>query len=912
MNQSIDAPPTCLLKLEPIVIDGERAIADIVDDPACHFLPAPAFSVRDGFALAYNLGNSLFSCARDAAVRQHPVPGRLWHWFPKTGRFHLGFVLVDDPDRSFSFEFIVQRQPLFRLTASRADGLRHIYFTPEAYDVEYAQTLELRFAGDGARQAVEGLVFLAEAPAARLARLAPIRVRRQALAVDNPPLREFHLVNPGVFPLAGELLRLPLPAPWPPGTRLQAGRRHLPFAISANHLAEVRVDGCPRPRTTIKATATAEHQGNTIAASPGLTVAATDRQATVADGSRTWQINIDNGGFQIADGNRRWQFTPVLIGETGDLAPTAARLTVVDHSPLSACLEASFAYDGWLHATRLRLVAGSTRLELEHLLESHTAEPFGYLSRYGLRIVAPPVDRPKPTMSGLAATGASLPLAQFQTIFHTEVDADLPAGCLPHSLRWQDTQFTVQDMSCSAPIALTADPTSLQLDLLPPADQVRLDPDAEYRLRNQFFLDNGRYKLRGGLARRHFSCLQTVAPTAPHAVLYEATRLDQPPFLHASLYQDGLHQLDNPPFARRAVYQKTLRRWLDQYLANQTAVRAFGFFGYGDWFGERVNNWGNSEYDSPYAWLTHFLATGDPELRRLGFAAARHQMDVDTIHGDRPQANWQITHSMAHGGGYFPDEFRPGAYAHGGVGVAHNWVEGMLLYERLTGDRRARDQAGKLLDDLADPERLRTWYFTTGRDAGWHLIHLCAGYRFLGQPRYLEAAATLVDKILERQRHDGCFRRVLYSDHCLCYPKHTGEVSFMMGFLLEGLKRFHALTGDSLVETAILRLARSVVADMWDDQRALFHYTSCPHSNPIESAMMIEGLSYAARLAGDQRLLARWRRELRRIAAADIPPRIVAGQLKYGDGACGKILSQRLRMFADVCHELLAPHTPGR
>jgi hypothetical protein len=339
-------------------------------------------------------------------------------------------------------------------------------------------------------------------------------------------------------------------------------------------------------------------------------------------------------------------------------------------------------------------------------------------------------------------------------------------------------------------------------------------------------------------------------------------------------------------------------------LANRAAVRSFGFFSYGDWFGERVNNWGNSEYDTPYGFLVNFLATGDGTLRRLGFAAARHQMDVDTHNGNHPKSGWQLTHSMAHGGGYFPDEYRPGAYAHGGEGVAHSWVEGMLLFWRLTGDSRARNTATRLLDDLAG-SKLKNWMFTTGRDAGWHLIHLCAGYRELRNQKYLEAAASLVEKILERQRRDGSFRRVLSTDHCLCYPKHTGEVSFMMGYLLEGFKRYHVLTGDHLVREAIITLSRSVVAEMWNADNGRFRYTSCPNSGPMESAMLLEGLSYAARLTDDHALLSKWRRELKTLCVIDMPSRIVHGDLIFGDGACGKIVSQHLRMLADVCDELL-------
>ncbi len=875
-----------------IIFDGEQAVAGIVDDPDCHFLPAPAFTVRDGFQVSYNLGNSLFSCARDEAVRQHPVPGRLWHWFPKSGRFHIGFVLIDDLDRTFSFDVHIQKQFRFRVTTSRADGLRHIYFTEEAYEVAYAQTVELRFDGDGSRQGVEGLVFLAEPPAERLARMTPPPIRREARRVENAPLSRMNLVNPGSFSLSHELLCLPLPAPWEAGTALRLGRRRLPYCLAAPKLAEVLVDGISSPTRTIHV-----EPGREEPVMPGLTVTESENEVLVRDARRSWRISLHGEGFRVSTGERSWRMTPLLEAEG---TQRSARLTVIRRSELSICIEAAFEIAGFLHATRLRLVAGSPRVEMEHLLENHGAGPFSWLRRHGLRLEVDDGEEPR----AIGDDGATSPVTDFRGCWHTERDSEMSVAAMPHSLQWAGTQVTMQEMRFSAPIAMTASRHMLDMELLPPADSVRLDPDEEYRLRNQFFIEDGRYKLREGMARRHFSCMTVEAPTDPAAVLYEAGRLDDPPFLHASLHMDGLTAVVDPAFGRRALYRRTLATWLSLYLQNRDAVGAYGFFGYGDWFGERVSNWGNSEYDTPYAFLQHFMVTGDPELRRLGLAAARHQMDVDTYHGEHPKGGWQITHSMAHGGRYFPDEFRVGAYSHGGIGIAHNWVEGMLLYGRLTGDPRAEQVARRLLDDLAGP-CLKNWGFTNGREAGWHLIHLCAGYRELADVRYLEAAAELVEKILARQRRDGSFRRVLYSDHCLCYPKHTGEVSFMMGILLDGLKRFHALTGDPAVEEAIVSLARCVIEDMWDVEGEFFRYTSCPASKMIESAMMLEGLSYAARLSDDRKLLARWRKDLKRMTEKPMDPRIVAGELVYGDGACGKVLSQRLRMFADCCHELL-------
>ncbi len=883
------------------IIEGERRIVAILDDPLCHFISAPAFTRQDGFCVQYNLGNSLFACARDEAARARAVPGCLWHWFPKTGRFYIGFVLIEDMNAMFSFDFFIQGKCQFRLATRHGDGLRRIYFSGKPFDLEYAQTFELRFDGDGTRQALEGLVFLGEAPMKRAQRIRPRRVSREAKVVRHLPLRKCLLYNPGGFALSREVLRLPVPAPWPEGTVLRCGKRELPWApLPHSNTVAVYVDGRVGRKREITAIPPSSGIGHRrLTENPRFMLKSTPGKITLKDSISSWSVELRHNAFCVSRNERSWCFHPVIETGAGQLLETKGKLTLTAFTPFEVCVEACFDYGEFLHSTRLHLVAESTRVDLEHLIEIHVTEPFACPRRYGLRVEAMKSER-----DSLRAIGADGSLktckGRFRACFHTEkLLTPRPPG-LPHSLLWNGVQFAVQDMAWSAPIAIDADDDNLRLDLLPPADSVVLDADDEYRVRNQFFIEDGRYKLRAGMSRRHFSAWQTDPRKRSSALLHEAHRLDNPPYLIAPLRMDGQLEKTSPSFAGRAEYREPLRRWTEAYLKNQNRMRAFGFFSYGDWFGERVNNWGNNEYDTPYGFLVNFMATGDPVLRRLGLAAARHQLDVDTCHGTHPHAGRQLMHSMGHGGPYYPAEYRVGAYGDVGVSISHTWVEGMLLYERITGDPRARAVATLLLDDLAAPERTRNWVFTDGRDAGWHLIALCAGYQFIGRSCYLKAASGLVEKIIERQRKDGGFRRVLTSGHCECFPKHTGEAAFMMGVLLDGLQRFHCLTGDPVVKDAIIALARWVVAEMWDTDRKVFRYTSCPGSG--EGGTPLEGLAYAARLSGDRALLAICRNQFKRFAGATVAKRVVQGSIKYGEEACGKLVSQRLRVLPRVCH----------
>lgn len=898
------------------VVDHERTIAAIVDDPACLFHPAPLCVFTDGFAVGYNIGNSLYCCQRDEVMRAHRIPGRLWHWFPKTGRYHIGFVLVDNEGSSFAFDFHVQQKPMFRVATTRQDGLRHIYFTAKTYDLEFAQTFEMQFEGDGTPQAVEGLVFLPAPLEQSLARFeTPLVVSsdyQQPSAVDADALTGLRLHNPAGLRLDHELLRFPLPSALADLHTVRLGRTDVPFHLRRigshpthpNLQLEALIESGPGRSANL----TLARGGAGGRPAKPMTCETSADFAAVDDGVHRWELRLRDGKLEVSRASDPSPLTlaPVMEGCAGPFVVRRAGLREVYRSPLTVELACEVVFGDpadpaieVVHGTLLRFVRGADRIDLEHLLENHSRSAFLYLKRYGVRLT------PATALSAVAPDGTCARVAGFDVFRHTDQDIHramlgLPKNVAPldHTVVTGPWQFTVGDFATVAPIRLRWRDGGLDLDLLPAASEVRLDSDEEYRFRNQFFLDEGRYKLREGMARRHASSLCRAAAPTPAAVRAEAVRLDQPPYLHTPAVLNGSVWVMAPAYARRAAFRRAAGTWLEQWQANEAVMRPWNFFSGGDWFGERVNNWGNSEYDTPLGALQMFLGTGDPEWRRRGLAAARHQMDVDTYHGEHPRGGWQIGHSLAHGGNYFPDEYRVGA-KNAGVGVAHVWVEGMLLDYWMTGDERARAVAVRMLDDLAGPE-LVNWRMDTERDAGWHLIHLCAGAAILQDARYRKAAARLVTAILERQRSDGSFRRVLTSDHCRCFPKHTGCVSFMLGILLAGLKRYHQLTGDAATADALVRLARYLVQDMWDPAQETFRYTSCPASNPIDSRQMIEGLSYAFRLSGDAAGRRRWTREYRRTLAWVFPPEMVRHERVYGEEAFGKSLSQMMRMAGPV------------
>ena len=168
-----------------------------------------------------------------------------------------------------------------------------------------------------------------------------------------------------------------------------------------------------------------------------------------------------------------------------------------------------------------------------------------------------------------------------------------------------------------------------------------------------------------------------------------------------------------------------------------------------------------------------------------------------------------------------------------------------------------------------------------------------AMYNATGDRFHLNAAQIIVERTLERQSEDGGWRRMLVPAHCHCEPpRHMGNAGFMVGILLVGLKLFHQATGDQRAADSIIRAAKFLVDDMWDEERAGFRSTSCPHARVSTDNFQhgLAGLSYAWRLSGDP--------ELGDIVRRSVPNAIEALQ------AHGRILGSQLRAGPEVLYAL--------
>ncbi|MEM7134242.1 MAG: hypothetical protein AAF702_48680 [Chloroflexota bacterium] len=421
------------------------------------------------------------------------------------------------------------------------------------------------------------------------------------------------------------------------------------------------------------------------------------------------------------------------------------------------------------------------------------------------------------------------------------------------------------------PKGLTVAPDRVTIELFPQLSGEPLPGDEEAWHRLYFWLQDGVYLLKAGMALS--SELLIGFPSVmglgtkndfslePPEEMGAFAWLENPPLVRPTMSYLTSTQALNPIAAKAdsllPSYETLVDQALESFYQDQSQFRAYGQVNYGDWYGESGWSWGNNEYDPAYCAYIEFLRGGDPRWAEWGAIATRHLVDVDTLnHSARSsEIGGQAMHMPGHLGGYLPPLFRSKMSGTKSI-PSHVWVEGPLLHWLLTGDTSVLESILLTKAWLLQDHWFDNYDFSNCREAGWHMIHLCMVASITNDPSCLNGAAIIVERVLEKEEPDGGWVHMLTESHCGCgYPRCRGEAGFMVGVLLSGLKRYHNLTQDERVAKAIIGGAHWLIHHTFDDASGHFRYTSCKNRTVgggfQQTQWVLEGLAAAYELSGD-------------------------------------------------------------
>jgi len=310
---------------------------------------------------------------------------------------------------------------------------------------------------------------------------------------------------------------------------------------------------------------------------------------------------------------------------------------------------------------------------------------------------------------------------------------------------------------------------------------------------------SGEWRLSRGMTKTHHLALSAFGQAlSPEEIDAEAVRRE---FFAGTHPQDPVQLSLNPEYVRQTQQveaHKLLPHLPLQYPKLETKIggismhgKPLAFSGMMD-YGEAIST--NNEEDQGHEYAMEYHRSGSyPNYEKL-VSQMLHNSTVDIVDWD-------------------PDPLRMGGtpyhtfYHQDAVCVtSHTWTEGMFEYAYLTGDREAFRAAVGLCDWIlrfmeGKPHLVKQ----DGREIGWPIIALVAGYKATWDQKYLDAAYRLVDMYHEKVE--------LYGDLVNNEPPGTGYqlegYGEYAGF--EGMHKLWEVTGDDELRIFALRCIDSAL-----------------------------------------------------------------------------------------------------
>ncbi len=578
-----------------------------------------------------------------------------------------------------------------------------------------------------------------------------------------------------------------------------------------------------------------------------------------------------------------------LEDEKGTLYSSAwgasENIIIERQGPLEATLRAEGAFqaeDGrqlFRYIARLHFYTGSSRVDLSiTIVNTALAHEFTDLRSLGMEVQFPVflqwnaflptgADEPAKLQSRLSTTLAQWDETRQQRGGSSGGSA---SGQAPGSLRLETRQSRIdlayRDFWQRWPKQLEVSRGRLAIDLLPRLPE-HFGEDLPVHLRYPFV--EGYHRLKWGMAFTERFSIDFDTRQDPGTL---QGAIQTPPLVRLPLSYlaetEAFGPLPRAESELTRLWQRYSDASMEAYLAHRATARQYGYFNWGDWFGERGHNWGNNEYDTSHGFFLQYLFTGEARYFDAAVAAVRHQADVDIVHAypDPYYLGANVQHSIGHTGiSYQAVEPKTWTYqydvaTYGGNG--HTWADGMADCWLLTGDPVVMDSLLALGDHLA-------FAYVPGartmgnhhRSVGWSLQALAAICRVTSDPLYPEAIRKLA--ALPIQTWDptsGIWPYELHPNHAMGQSGILGSSVYNLGILLHGLARYHRVTGDERIPPILTKAADWLDAAWIKDQgwpygvradgsRIAPGQRAAANLNPL----ICPSLAYAAALGGHAR-----------------------------------------------------------
>jgi len=601
-----------------------------------------------------------------------------------------------------------------------------------------------------------------------------------------------------------------------------------------------------------------------------VTLVGSERQPSATSGDVT-MTRSDNAILRVSD---RFDIDLVLIDEQGQTCKAAVESCKVDTTgPLRSTLLCVGSFRrpdnsrGFQFRLRASLYAGGSSIRLEPAILVDATR--GVVQRIReLKLVLTPLNKARYARIGgepgwQGGIGSDVRLLQVDDRDYRLEGTEGKGAKAPGWAEMDDGKgmvaIAMRDFWQQWPKSIEATSQAMALGLFPrfkKGDFAHMQPEHKY----QWLFHEECYQLRTGQARQWDMWLDLTG-NGQHLARYANARyipIADPKGAIATGVWGAIMPAGIPASAQFDPWADNIFKAFCHSIEVQ---RDYGAMNWGDWFGERVVNWGNNEYDTANQHLIQFARTGDPKYFYAADAAAHHAAEVDTVHFVNedlarhfgsgpdypPRPGMMHQHTVGHVSGLVSEDRVRELLVKAGIGegrspylcldpfnLGHIWTLGMARQYLLTGDPLLKETVETIGDNLAKLAEDRKYKFMghthCGRTTGWSLLALSGAYEIGLNERYLKAMKMLVDDALaEQDPHCGGWLYRMGPGHCNCVKnKHVGMAGFITSILINGMSRYYELTRDERLPKAIERGVTFLNNDTWREEWHDWRYTSCP------------------------------------------------------------------------------------